>query len=98
MNTADGMSDEELDVWADIFYQGKIGGLIAVTFSQFISSPFMDLSSALQRMDRPVKDTPCLHQVYSKDPSPKISLGNVTEFSPQSPELSGGLRGCLSRP
>lgn len=75
MNTADGMSDEELDVWADIFYQGKIGGLIAVTFSQFISSPSMHLSSALQRMDRPVKETPCLHQVYSKDPSPKISQG-----------------------
>lgn len=89
MNTADGMSDEELDVWADIFYQAKIGGIIAVTFSQFLSCPFMHLNSALHKVDRPEKKKPCLRLAYSKDPSPKISLGNASELSPQSPEFSG---------
>ena len=49
MNTADGMSNEELDIWADIFYQAKIGGVTQVSFSQFISSPFMHLNSAPQK-------------------------------------------------
>ena len=74
MNTTDGMSDEELDVWADIFYQAKIGGVIEVTFSKFISSPFMHLSSAFHKMEQPEKEMPCLRLAYSNCASPKISL------------------------
>lgn len=73
MNTADGMSDEELDTWADIFYQAKIGGVTEVTFSQFISSPFMHLGSELHKVNRPKKEKSHLRLAYSKDPSPKTS-------------------------
>lgn len=74
MNTADGMSDEELDTWADIFYQAKIGGVTAVTFSQFLNCPFMHLSSEFHKVDRPEKGRPCLRLAYSKDRSPKTSF------------------------
>lgn len=67
MNTADGMSDEELDTWADIFYQAKIGGVTSVTFSQFLSCPFMHLSSERRKVDRPEKGTQCLRLAYSRD-------------------------------
>lgn len=46
MNLAEGMSDEEIDFWADLFYQAKISGVIEVTFSQFISEPFTHLGAA----------------------------------------------------
>lgn len=48
LNTAEGMSDEELDVWADIFHQAKVVGVTKVTFSQFIQNPFAHLSPALE--------------------------------------------------
>lgn len=83
MNTADGMSDEELDTWADIFYQAKIGGVTEVTFSQFISSPFMHLSSAFHKMEQPEKEKSCLRLAYSKGLPPKISLGNAPVLSPR---------------
>jgi hypothetical protein len=67
MNTADGMSDEELNTWADIFYQAKIGGVTAVTFSQFLSCPFTHLGSEPRKVDRPEKGKPCLRLAYSKD-------------------------------
>ena len=72
MNTADGMSDEELDTWADIFYQAKISGVISVTFSQFLSGPFMHLSSAPHKVDSPGKGKSCLRLAYSKDESPQV--------------------------
>lgn len=46
MNLAEGMSNEEIDFWADLFYQAKISGVIEVTFSQFISEPFTHLGAA----------------------------------------------------
>jgi hypothetical protein len=46
MNFAEGMSNEEIDFWADLFYQAKISGVIEVTFSQFISEPFTHLGAA----------------------------------------------------
>ncbi|PJE40531.1 hypothetical protein SAMN05216370_3044 [Pseudomonas peli] len=73
MNTADGLSDEELDTWADIFYQAKIGGVTEVTFSQFLSCPFMHLSSAFHKVDRPENGKSHLRLAYSNAPSPKIS-------------------------
>lgn len=46
MNFAEGMSNEEIDFWADLFYQAKISGVIEVTFSQFISEPFTHLGAS----------------------------------------------------
>lgn len=82
MNTADGMSNEELDTWAEIFYQAKIGGVTEVTFSQFISSPFMHLGSAFNKVNRSEKERSYIRLAYSKDPSPKIGLGNAPELTP----------------
>lgn len=73
MNSADGMGNEELDTWADIFYQAKIGGVTEATFSQFLSCPFMHLSSELNKVDSPEKGTQCLRLAYSRDRSPKIT-------------------------
>jgi hypothetical protein len=67
MNSTDGIDDEELDIWADIFYQAKVGGVTEVTFSQFISCPFMHLSSELHKVDRPDKGVPCLRLAYLKN-------------------------------
>ena len=46
MNLAEGMSDQEIDFWADLFYQAKISGVIEVTFSQFMREPFSHLGVA----------------------------------------------------
>jgi hypothetical protein len=45
MKFAEGMSNEEIDFWADLFYQAKISGVIEVTFSQFIREPFTHLGA-----------------------------------------------------
>lgn len=71
MNTADGMSNEELDIWADIFYQARIGGVTEVSFSQFISSPFMHLNSAPQRMNQPKNEKSRLRLAYSSANHPR---------------------------
>ncbi|SFT82260.1 hypothetical protein SAMN05216264_104317 [Pseudomonas marincola] len=88
MNTTDGMSDEELDVWADIFYQAKIGGLITMNFSQFLSCPFMHLSSNRHKVDSPGEKKSYVRLAYSNSASPKISLRDASEINPRSPELS----------
>lgn len=71
MNTADGMSNEELDIWADIFYRARIGGVTEVSFSQFISSPFMHLNSPPQRMNQPKNEKSHLRLAYSSANHPR---------------------------
>lgn len=79
MNAADGMSDEELDVWADVFYQAKVGGVTEVTFSQFISNPFTHLGLVIHTTDRTEKEKPRLRLVYSKVATPNPCPSNGTE-------------------
>ncbi|WP_218573252.1 hypothetical protein [Pseudomonas sp. L-22-4S-12] len=82
------MSDEELDVWADIFYQAKVSGLADVAFSQFIGNPFTHLSPAIHTTDRPEKQKPHLRLAYSKDASPVLRASNGTELAAQPSEFS----------
>ena len=47
MNAADGMTDEEIDCWGEIFYIAKLGGVIDISFSKFLQQPFTTLSGSL---------------------------------------------------
>jgi hypothetical protein len=87
MSTAEDMSDEELDVWADIFYQAKVGGVTEVTFSQFISNPFMHLGLAFHEVDRPQHEKQHLRLAYSNDATPKPKPFSGTELNPQPSEF-----------
>lgn len=71
MNAAEGMSDEELDVWADVFLQAKIGGVTEITFSQFISNPYLHLDPSFHRAERPQNKKQHLRLAYSNDAAPK---------------------------
>lgn len=42
------MSNADLDVWADIYAQAKIGELVTVPLSQFLLDPWTHLSGAGQ--------------------------------------------------
>ena len=39
------MSNNELDNWADIYAQARIGEVVSITFSEFIQSPWAHLAS-----------------------------------------------------
>ncbi len=82
MNSSDGMSDDELDVWADIFCQAKVGEVIEVTFSQFISNPLAHLSPGFQKRERPVTEKPHLRLVCSNGEL----LSSDPEMVPNSPQ------------
>lgn len=88
MNTAEGMSDEELDVWADIFCQAKVGGVTEVTFSQFISNQFMHLGRSFHGVDRPQNEKQHLRLLHSNDAAPKPRPSNGTELTTQPSEFS----------
>lgn len=42
------MSNNELDNWADIYAQARIGEVVSITFSEFIQSPWAHLARAGQ--------------------------------------------------
>lgn len=48
MQHANRMTDEELDVWVDIYYQASIAELLDITFSTFIKAPFSYLATSGQ--------------------------------------------------
>jgi hypothetical protein len=52
MNPSDGMSREELDLWADLFYQAKVCDVTTASFSEFISNPFTHLSTSPQKPNK----------------------------------------------
>jgi len=56
MNPTDGMSSEEVDFWADLFYQAKMCGIDEITFSQFVSHPFAYLNPKPSRPITPSKN------------------------------------------
>lgn len=66
MNATEGMSDAELDIWTDIFYQAKVSGFADAAFSQFISNPFRYLGPATHTTDWPEKEKPIPRLAYSK--------------------------------
>ena len=89
MNTIEGMSDEELDAWADIFYQAKVSGVTEAIFSQFISNPFVHLGPAFHRRDSPDKEAQHLRLAYSRGTSSKPRPPKWAELATLTPELSG---------
>ncbi len=78
MNATEGMSDEELDVWADIFVQAHLGAVIDVPFSQFISNPIAYLNSADYEVIRSRTRKRHLRLVHSKSVAENVDPRKVT--------------------
>lgn len=71
MNATEGLSDAELDIWADIFCEAKAAGVTEVTFSRFISHPFAYVGPVPEGTDQARKEKPRLVLAYSCDERPK---------------------------